>query len=89
MDQYWMELIKQVPALVVLVWIVYKFLDHLKSIIADHRNDQNQHIVSFREMAEEQQQHLSRSSAAIDRNTETLGKNNYILGQALRHFEDK
>jgi hypothetical protein len=84
MDPIWTELAKQVPALVVfalvMMWVVTKFLKHIREISSDFKSTieeinvtVNDQITLFRERCER----------AIDNNTTALARNSALHEQVL------
>lgn len=72
------EVVRQVPALAVLTWIVYKFLAHLRAgdeASAKRDADRTAAIEHLGETCHAFQKELSsRVQTSLDRNTETLGR---------------
>ncbi len=81
-EQLWPAIAEQVPALVVLVFVVLVFLKHIKE-----SQDREEAAQARRE--EVLETIGEKVSATVERNTTALAKNSYILDKAIKLFEGK
>ena len=95
MEAYWVEVAKQVPALLVLVYVVGVFLKHITEMgsrfegvniklmgeLSEIHKSAKEHQ---RELTKEHQVVMKEMAAVIERNSEKLGRNAAIFGEHSR-----
>ena len=72
MDQIWLEIMKQVPQLGVLVWIVTYFLKHMEKVAQIVRDSDEKIAIHLMDVT-------AKNTVSLDRNTEALGKSSYLI----------
>jgi len=95
MEAYWVEVAKQVPALLVLVYVVGVFLKHISEMssrfegvniklmgeLTDIHRSAKDHQ---RELTKEHQLVMKEMAAVIERNSEKLGRNAVVFSEYVR-----
>lgn len=72
LDEAITEIIKQIPSLGCLAWLVVYFLKHMRETVATFREGENEKKAVLQEI-------IDKNADAFDRMTEALGKNSYLL----------
>lgn len=81
MDPIWMEVLKQAPALSVLVFLVMQFLKHIRAITDDFKSTIEEVNVT---MNDQHTLFCERTEKALDNNTAALVRNTTLHEQVLR-----
>jgi hypothetical protein len=100
MENLWVEVVKQVPSLAVLVWLVTYFLRHMQSMLGTFSEivkgwsktveAVNADAQAFQnEIQAEHRGMMEKLGLTLDRNTEALGKNAAVLDRATKLLEGK
>jgi hypothetical protein len=100
LSQFLLEVAKQVPALVVLMLIVDRFLKALNGVAARFEQVEDKRSESLetlgdschafqRDVQAKNEAVMGKVVTALDRNTESLGKNTYALDRAMKHFGER
>lgn len=82
MGDEWRELIKQAPALALLVWMVYVFLNHLRQVAEDSAGVCKSHDEAIRQVA-------GCLGTALDRNTSALTDLRVEMEKNRSHAHDR
>jgi len=88
MDAFWVDLVKQVPALAVLCYMLMAFLGHLKHRDENDKTQQESCHNFQREMMAQATVTNTKVVTAFDRNTEALGRNNEATERLANVTED-
>lgn len=82
MDQLWLEIVKQVPQLGVLVWVVTYFLRHMENVAKIVRESDERSATKLADV-------MQRNTVSMDQNTTALGKNSYLIDKYSKDFIER
>lgn len=88
MEQLWLEVVKQVPSLGVLAWLVYTFLaeqDKRDQKLSELGNSCHEFQLGIAEARKEEIRHVGE---VIERNTAALSANTHALGRVESVLDD-
>lgn len=86
-ESFYVEVLKQVPALGVLAWIVWKFLAHLESQQAGQNAAEAQREMALRDMSGKTEAAMMKVATSMERNAEVLARNTGTLDRMDRVLE--